>query len=52
MDFGILLDFTRRPGGTPEETFQESFELVDLADRHGILGAAPATHRAAGEAHL
>ena len=36
MDFGIFLDFTLRPGGTPEDAFQESFALVDLAEAAGL----------------
>src|SRR5919199_245247 len=36
MDFGIFLDFVRRPGGTQEETFKESFDLVDLAEAAGV----------------
>src|SRR5919109_63147 len=36
MDFGIFLDFVRRPGGTQEETFKESFDLVDLAEASGL----------------
>jgi alkanesulfonate monooxygenase SsuD/methylene tetrahydromethanopterin reductase-like flavin-dependent oxidoreductase (luciferase family) len=36
MDFGIFLDFALRPGGTAEEAFQESFELVDLAEQMGL----------------
>src|SRR5918996_3765536 len=36
MDFGIFLDFGLRPGGTAEEAFQESFELVDLAEQMGL----------------
>ena len=36
MDFGVFLDFVRRPGGTAEEAFQESFELVDLAEAAGL----------------
>src|ERR671914_2301324 len=36
MDFGIFLDFTLRPGGTPEEAFKESFDLVDLAEKSGL----------------
>src|ERR671935_1026622 len=36
MDFGIFLDFVRRPGGTQEETFKESFDLVDLAEAAGL----------------
>ena len=36
MDFGIFLDFVLRPGGTPEEAFKESFDLVDLAEASGL----------------
>jgi len=36
MDFGIFLDFVRRQGETPEETFDESFQLVDLAESTGL----------------
>lgn len=36
MDFGIFLDFTLRPGGTPEAAFKESFDLVDLAESMGL----------------
>src|ERR671922_596986 len=36
MDFGIFLDFVLRPGSTQEETFQEAFELVDLAEAAGL----------------
>lgn len=36
MDFGIFLDFVRRPGGTPEAAFEESMDLVDLAERSGL----------------
>jgi alkanesulfonate monooxygenase SsuD/methylene tetrahydromethanopterin reductase-like flavin-dependent oxidoreductase (luciferase family) len=36
MDFGIFLDFVLRPGGTPEEAFKESFDLVDLAEQSGL----------------
>ena len=36
MDFGIFLDFVRRQGETPEETFDESFQLVDLAESAGL----------------
>src|ERR671918_2821991 len=36
MDFGIFLDFVLRPGGTPEEAFKESFDLVDLAEKSGL----------------
>src|SRR5262249_29282463 len=36
MDFGIFLDFVRRSGETPEETFDESFQLVDLAEAAGL----------------
>jgi alkanesulfonate monooxygenase SsuD/methylene tetrahydromethanopterin reductase-like flavin-dependent oxidoreductase (luciferase family) len=36
MDFGIFLDFVLRPGGTPEEAFKESFDLVDLAEESGL----------------
>jgi len=32
MDFGINVDFAVRRGGTHEETFQEAFDLVDLAE--------------------
>jgi alkanesulfonate monooxygenase SsuD/methylene tetrahydromethanopterin reductase-like flavin-dependent oxidoreductase (luciferase family) len=36
MDFGIFLDFQLRKGGTQQEAFRESFELVDLADEMGL----------------
>ncbi|MBI3327951.1 MAG: LLM class flavin-dependent oxidoreductase, partial [Nitrospinae bacterium] len=36
MDFGINVDFAVRPGGTHEGTFQEAFELVDLAEAMGV----------------
>src|SRR5437867_746658 len=36
MDFGINVDFAVRRGGTHEETFQEAFELVDLAEDMGV----------------
>src|SRR5438309_8023717 len=36
MDFGVFLDFVLRPGGTPEEAFKESFDLVDLAEAAGL----------------
>src|SRR6266850_3202416 len=36
MDFGVFLDFVLRPGGTPEEAFKESFDLVDLAEESGL----------------
>src|SRR5499426_2491977 len=36
MDFGIFLDFVRRQGGTPEDAFKESFDLVDLAEASGL----------------
>jgi alkanesulfonate monooxygenase SsuD/methylene tetrahydromethanopterin reductase-like flavin-dependent oxidoreductase (luciferase family) len=36
MDFGIFLEFGLRPGGTPEEAFEESFDLVDLAEAAGL----------------
>ena len=32
MDFGINVDFAVRRGSTHEESFQEAFELVDLAE--------------------
>ena len=35
MDFGINVDFAVRRGGSHEESFQEAFELVELADRVG-----------------
>jgi alkanesulfonate monooxygenase SsuD/methylene tetrahydromethanopterin reductase-like flavin-dependent oxidoreductase (luciferase family) len=33
FDFGIFLDFQVRHGGSQEEAFRETFELVDLADK-------------------
>jgi len=36
MDFGIFLDFVLRAGGTPETAFQESMELVSLAESSGL----------------
>ena len=36
MDYGIFLDFVRRRGASQEETFRESFELVDLAEEMGL----------------
>ena len=36
MDFGVFLDFTRRSGASQEETFQESFRLVDMAEEVGL----------------
>jgi alkanesulfonate monooxygenase SsuD/methylene tetrahydromethanopterin reductase-like flavin-dependent oxidoreductase (luciferase family) len=36
MDFGIFLDFPIRRGGTHEEAFQETSELVDLAEETGL----------------
>jgi len=36
MDFGIFLDFVLRAGGTPESAFQESMELVSLAESSGL----------------
>ena len=39
MDFGIFLDFVLRPGGTPEEAFKESFDLVDLAEQLVVKGS-------------
>ena len=36
MDFGINVDFAVRQGGTHERTFQEAFELVDLAEHVGL----------------
>src|SRR5262245_24740289 len=36
MDFGINVDFAVRRGGTHEESFQEAFELVELADTIGL----------------
>ena len=36
MDFGIFLDFVLRRGGTPEAAFEESMDLVDLAERSGL----------------
>jgi hypothetical protein len=35
MDFGIFLDFILRAGGTPEAAFQETMELVSLAESSG-----------------
>lgn len=36
MDFGMFLDFQVRRGGTQEEAFRETFQLVDLADEMGL----------------
>ena len=36
MDFGVFLDFASRKGATPNEIFQESFDLVDLAEESGL----------------
>ena len=36
MDFGINVDFAVRRGGSHEESFQEAFELVELADTMGL----------------
>jgi alkanesulfonate monooxygenase SsuD/methylene tetrahydromethanopterin reductase-like flavin-dependent oxidoreductase (luciferase family) len=36
MDFGIFLDFQVRPGGTQEQVFKETFELIDLAEEAGL----------------
>ena len=36
MDFGAFLDFGMRRGGTPEETYQENFKLIDLAEETGL----------------
>ena len=36
MDFGVFLDFASRKGATPNEIFQESFDLVDLAEQSGL----------------
>lgn len=36
MDFGIFLDFQLRRGGTQEEAFRETFQLVDLAEETGL----------------
>ena len=36
MDFGVFLDFASRKGATPNEIFQESFDLVDLAEQSGV----------------
>src|SRR5207237_2370975 len=36
MDFGIKVDFAVRRGSTHEATFQEAFELVDLAEDMGL----------------
>ena len=36
FDFGIFLDFQMRQGGTQEEAFSETFELVDLAEEMGL----------------
>jgi alkanesulfonate monooxygenase SsuD/methylene tetrahydromethanopterin reductase-like flavin-dependent oxidoreductase (luciferase family) len=36
MDFGINVDFAVRRGGTHEGSFQEAFELVDLAEAMGV----------------
>src|SRR5712691_1803179 len=36
MDFGINVDFAVRPGGTHEQSFQEAFALVDLAETMGL----------------
>ena len=36
MDFGIFLDFPIRPGGTHEDAFSQTFEVVDLAEETGL----------------
>jgi alkanesulfonate monooxygenase SsuD/methylene tetrahydromethanopterin reductase-like flavin-dependent oxidoreductase (luciferase family) len=36
MDFGINVDFAVRRGGTHDESFQEAFELIDLAEAMGV----------------
>jgi len=36
MDFGIFLDFPIRRGTTHADTFDETFELVELADDLGL----------------
>ena len=36
MDFGIFLDFPIPRGGSHADAFQETFELVDLADEFGL----------------
>jgi alkanesulfonate monooxygenase SsuD/methylene tetrahydromethanopterin reductase-like flavin-dependent oxidoreductase (luciferase family) len=36
MDFGINVEFAVRRGNTHEESFQEAFDLVDLAEATGI----------------
>ena len=36
MDFGVFLDFIRRRGYSQEETFRESFDLVDLGEEMGL----------------
>jgi alkanesulfonate monooxygenase SsuD/methylene tetrahydromethanopterin reductase-like flavin-dependent oxidoreductase (luciferase family) len=36
MDFGMFLDFQVRPGGTQEEIFKETFELIELAEETGL----------------
>jgi hypothetical protein len=36
MDFGINVDYAVRRGGTHEGSFQEAFELVDLAEDMGL----------------
>ena len=36
MDFGVFWDFASRKGATPNEIFQESFDLVDLAEESGL----------------
>ena len=36
MNFGVFLDFASRKGATPNEIFQESFDLVDLAEQSGL----------------
>ena len=34
--FRDISHFVLRPGGTPEEAFKESFDLVDLAEKSGL----------------
>ncbi len=36
MDFGVFLDFIRRRGYSQEETFRESFDLIDLGEEMGL----------------
>jgi alkanesulfonate monooxygenase SsuD/methylene tetrahydromethanopterin reductase-like flavin-dependent oxidoreductase (luciferase family) len=36
MDFGINVDFAVRRGATHDESFQESFGLIDLAEEMGL----------------